>query len=186
MPSFQASGTSFGSERALDQLSLEVEAEDDVEAVRRLVGLDPDEPGLGAVDRRRGSRRGRRPRAAAGNVSWSGSYQCDQNGRLRPTRFSHVRLCDSLRPSEGECASERSLERGRDAVGVEAVARPRASSTRASRARRVVARRQPDVAGRERRAERVNGRVEPPCPVLEPECRDHTLGECHAGDLPGT
>ena len=40
-----------------------------------------------------------------GNVSWSGSYQCSQNGRLRPTRFSHVRLCDSLTPSDGALSS---------------------------------------------------------------------------------
>ena len=36
-----------------------------------------------------------------GNVSWSGAYQCSQKGRLRPTRFSQVRLCDSLTPSDG-------------------------------------------------------------------------------------
>ena len=36
-------------ERALDELLLELEAQDDVEAVRRLVGLDADEAGLGAV-----------------------------------------------------------------------------------------------------------------------------------------
>ena len=42
-------------ERPLDQLPLEVEAEDDVQAVGRLVGLDADEAGLGAVDRRRGT-----------------------------------------------------------------------------------------------------------------------------------
>ncbi len=45
-------GQVLGIERALDQLLLELEAEDDVEAVCRLVGLDADEPRLGAVDGR--------------------------------------------------------------------------------------------------------------------------------------
>ena len=37
-------------ERALDEPLLELEAQDDVKAVRGLVGFDPDEPRLGAVD----------------------------------------------------------------------------------------------------------------------------------------
>jgi hypothetical protein len=41
----------------------------------------------------------------SGNVSCSGSYQYDQNGRLRATRFSQVLLCDSFNPYEGELAS---------------------------------------------------------------------------------
>ena len=42
---------------------------------------------------------------------------------------------------------------------------------------RAVARRQPDVAVRERRAERVRGRVEPPGALLEAERRDDALRE---------
>ena len=74
-----------------------------MEAVGRLVGVDADEPRLGAVDR--ADEVVELDVARTGNVSWSGSYQCSQNGRLRPTRFSHVRLCDSLTPSDGALSS---------------------------------------------------------------------------------
>ena len=162
MPSFHASRTSFGAERPLDQPPLEVEAEDDVEAVRRLVRLDADETRLGAVDRRDEAPPGSTSPSSAGNVACSGSYQCVQNGRLRPTRFSQVRLCDSLRPSEGAPASGVRSSEERDAVRVQAV--PGLVHRRPERvdARRLVARRQPDVAVRERGAERVDGRVEAP------------------------
>ena len=50
MPAAPRLGQVLRVERALDQPLLELEAEDDVQAVRRLVGLDADEAGLGAVD----------------------------------------------------------------------------------------------------------------------------------------
>ena len=43
--------------------------------------------------------------SCSGKVSWRGWYQCDQNGRLRATRFSHVRLCDSFTPNDVALAS---------------------------------------------------------------------------------
>ena len=50
MRAFHASGSSPGRQLAGDHRPLELEAQDDVQAVRRLVGLDADQGRLHLVD----------------------------------------------------------------------------------------------------------------------------------------
>ena len=164
-------------EGALDELLLELEAQDDVEAVRRLVGLDADEPGLGAVDRG------------------------EERLEVDVSELRRERLLQRLVPVEPERAA--AARRGSPRYGsatrsVRATARSRAACARAkarSRARSgrgpascivdqsesrpglVVARRQAHVARRERGAERVHGRVEAIRAVLEAERREDALAE---------
>ena len=51
MRSFHASGRSLERDRLRDQFLLELEAQDDVQVVGRLVGLDADQRRLDPVDR---------------------------------------------------------------------------------------------------------------------------------------
>ena len=102
------------------------------------------------------------PPSARGTSPAAVRTSAPRTARLRPTRFSHVRLCDSFSPSDGATAERRPHQRVGDPVGVEAVAR--LVQRRPDRLEVVgpVAGRQADVPVRERRAERVRGRVEPP------------------------
>ena len=89
-----------------------------------------------------------------------------------------MRLCDSLRPRDGEPGERGPLEGRCDPVGVVAVARlvhRRPETVEAA----LEARRHAHVAPRERRAERVHGRIEPIRPLFEAECRQDALVEPH-------
>ena len=88
-----------------------------------------------------------------------------------------MRLCDSLTPSEGALSSGVREERVGDPVRVEPVARLVQRRPDRLEVVRPVARREADVAVRERGAERVRGRVEPPGVALEAERGDDALGE---------
>ena len=100
MRAFHDLGQVLERDRALDDLLLELEAQDDVEVVGRLVGLDADQRGLDVlIARENASSVDRAELLGEAPASGSGS-QSVQNGRLRPTRFSHSRLCDSCSPSD--------------------------------------------------------------------------------------
>ena len=82
-----------GRERALDQLLLDLEAQDDVERVGRLVGIDADQAALDEVDMgedvvERPSPRGPRRRDARATCGMAHS----QNSGLRAICFSTNRL----------------------------------------------------------------------------------------------
>ena len=112
-----------------------------------------------------------------GNASCSGSYQCVQNGRLRPTRFSQVRLWDSLIAERGRAAERRPHQRVGDPVGVQPVTCLVQRRPDRLEIVRPVPGREAHVPVRERRAEGMRRRVEAPGAVLEPERREHPLGE---------
>ena len=115
--------------------------------------------------------------SCAGNVSCSGSYQWSQNGAAAPDEVlpgAALRLVEAERRRAGE---RRSLERGRDAVRVVAVARLVHRRPERVEARLVVPRRHAHVAARERRAERVHGRIEPVRALLETERCEDPLAE---------
>ena len=148
MPSFHACGRSSTRERALDQRQLELEAQDDVEVVGRLVGLDADQAAVDRVDAAVERRPRSCPAGAPGRfAARRGSAQA-QNGRLRPTRFSHSRLCDSCTPSETGEPSGLRAEPGGDAGLVEPVPElVQRAEERAAEVVQVVARGDADVAG---------------------------------------
>ena len=166
-------------QRALHQPLLELEAEDDVERVGDLVGLDPDQPRRDAVDpaveRLQVDRLERRkPPLQLGQEA--------PPERQRATdRFSQSRLCDSPSPSDGAAGERRPLERGIAPLVRESV--PALVHRRPDRAQvvRPVARRHPDVRARERGRERMHRRIEPPGALLEAEPRQHLLEELLLG-----
>ena len=112
MPRVPGLGQLLQRERAVDELLLELEAQDDVERVGGLVGVDADQAWRGAVDRRARTVELDRRRAAREAALELGQDQRVQKARWRPTRFSQVRLCDSSRPSDG-AARERRARRAR-------------------------------------------------------------------------
>ena len=99
MRSFQAAGRSSTREVAAHERELQLEAQEDVQVVGDLVGLDSDERRLDQV----GGAHERVERDVCelvGEVSLT-SVRCrSQNARDRPTMFSQKRDCDSWRPSE--------------------------------------------------------------------------------------
>ena len=97
-------------ERPIDQALLELEAQDDVQRVGGLVGLDADVAGLDPVDRavERGRRRGLTARPPASAAIRGASTV--QNERPRPTMFSHRRLWDSCMPSDSVGADRRAAQ----------------------------------------------------------------------------
>ena len=76
--SFHAAGRSATVQRALDQRQLELEAQDDVQVVGRLVGLDADQRAARTALTARRARRRRRLRAAGQVLAQRGSPR--QNG----------------------------------------------------------------------------------------------------------
>ena len=84
---------------AFHDFLLQLEAQDDVQVVGGLVGLHADERRLDLVD---GAVEALRidPGELLGEGGLQARKMRRQNGRLRPTRFSHIRLCDSCRPSD--------------------------------------------------------------------------------------
>ena len=58
-----------------------------------------------------------------GKALWAAGKKCSQNGRLRPTRFSHSRDCDSWMPSETASPNGVPKWSRRQALLVDAVAR---------------------------------------------------------------
>ena len=79
-----------------DQLLLELEPHDDVQPVGDLVGLDADQRGCNAVD---GTVKRVRVQPGWEELTIRGA-STPQNGRPRPTMFSHRRLCDSCSASD--------------------------------------------------------------------------------------
>ena len=147
-----------------------------MEAVGRLVRVDPDQPGLGAVDRTQERRRARPAELLRERL-------LERPVPVRPERAAApdevlpgpaLRLVHAERRGAGERRPHQASTRCRARRGR---APPRAASTRSTRGRRPVPRRQPDVAVRERRAERVRGRIDPPRALVEAERRRRPLGE---------
>ena len=170
-------------DRPGDQLLLELEAEDDVQRVRRLVGVDADQARLGAVDRA-----DERVEVDVAELARERLLQWFVPIRPeRPAAADEVLPGPALRLVDRErrgSAERRAHQRVGDAVGVEAVAR--LVQRRPDRLEVVgpVARRQPHVAVRERGAERVCGRVEAPGAFLEAERRERPArrsGAAHPG-----
>ncbi len=162
-------------ERTLDELLLELEAQDDVEAVCRLVRLDADEPGLGAVD---GGEEGL-------EVDVAELRRERRLQRLVPVHPERARAADEVLPrpalrlvqAERRRAGERrALERRRDAVRVVAVARLMHGRPEPVEPA-LEARRHAHVTTGERRAERVDGRIEPVRALLQAERREDALVE---------
>ena len=92
---------------------------------------------------------------------------------LRPTRFSHMRLCDSWNADDTPCASGERVYARIDLALVDAV--PELVQAREDPVQRVLVevRRQADVGGRERRRERVHRAVEPPGGAVHPPALEH-------------
>ena len=142
-------------ELVVEHRLLELEAEDDVQVVGRLVRLDPDQrrldevglavPLLGVVAGELGCSSCRRGK------------KCRQNGSERPTRFSHIRLCDSCMPSETPRASGLRSSVWVDLALVEAVAELVHRPEEAAEMLGEVARRDADV-GRSRCPRRTDAR----------------------------
>ncbi len=148
-----------------------------MQAVRRLVGLDANQPGIGAVDRRHED-----VEVGAAELVGEGLLQrLVPVGPERPAAADEVLPGSALRLVQAERRRIRErcpLERGADAVGVEAV--PGFVHRRPERVEpgRLVPRREPYIASRERGAEGVDGRIESPRPVLEADRRENPFSEC--------
>ena len=114
--------------------------------------------------------------SCAGNASCSGSYQCSQNGRRAPDEVLPRAALRLVEPERRRARERRPLERRRDAVRVVAVTRlvqRRPEPVEPA----LEPRRHAHVAPRERRAERVHGRIEPVRALLEAERREDALVE---------
>ena len=155
-----------------------------MEAVRRLVGVDPDQPGLGAVDRADelvevdgAAARGMSPGAA--RTSASRTAGCGRRGSPTSCSATRSRRARVRRRAASGGVSRRSRAR---------TARGRLVERRPDRLEVVgpVPRREAHVAVREGRAERVRGRVDPPGPALEAERRDDPLARTRAARRAGT
>ena len=132
-------------------------------------------PGSARLIARTKSSRSTEP--SAGNVSWSGSYQCSQNGSAPADEVlpgPALRLVDAERRRAVERRAE---ERVGDPVCVQPVARLVERRPDRLEVVGLVPRREADVPVREGGAERVRRRVEPPGPALEAERRDDALRE---------
>ena len=114
-------GRAARSRPSIDVL-LELEAQDDVHVVGDLVRVDADQRRAHAVDGRGTSSPRSTRRAAPGTAPARAGRRSARTGRLRPTRFSHMRLCDSCRPSETPEPSGVRSSSGVDLVLVEPVA----------------------------------------------------------------
>ena len=156
---FHASGQVLRAEPAREQLALELEAQDDVEAVARLVRVDPDE---------------RAPRAVHDPVEplqrdvSEPIWERRLHSRVEPAP-ERERAPDDVLPEPAlrlvhrrrhPSAERRSIERGADAELVQAVAALVHRAEERDEVVLVVPRGQADVAEPEGRLERVHGEVE--------------------------
>ena len=91
---------------AVQQGLLQLEADQDVQVVGGLVGLDADQRRPHLVQREiEGVQRHVAQRG--GKRRWASGKKCSQKARLRPTMFSHIRDCDSWMPSDTASPSGR-------------------------------------------------------------------------------
>ena len=104
-----------------------------MEAVRRLVGVDADQPRLGAVDRTDERRRGRRRRAPAGNVSCSGPIPVLPERSAATDEVLPRAALRLVQPERRRARERRPLQARRRSRARRGRARPRASSTRSTR-----------------------------------------------------
>ena len=148
-------------EPILDQLLLKLEAQHDVQPVRRLVGLDPDERRLDVVDRavqRVGIDRTR-------SVEQLGQPGREDAGE-RTAAADHVLPHSALRlvdPERLAVTERRAAQRVRNARLVETVTALVHRAVQAGRKVRLVpARRDPHIAGPDPGGERMHGVVHPP------------------------
>ena len=161
---------------AREQLLLELEAEDHVEVVRDLVRLDADERGLHLVHRPVEALGVGRPEHLGERVPQHGEEPAPE----RPAAADEVLPEPALRlvETEGDAATERrSVELGRRAVLVEAVAELVDPGEHAHEGVLDVPRGDPDVREARARRERVDRGVEPPRRLVEAERRqdgDHS------------
>ena len=159
-------------DRVGEQLLLELEAEDDVEVVGRLVGLDPDQRGLDPVD-------GAVPVLELDIAERLRERALQLRVEVPPEREAaadHVLPHAALRLVQAErCAvRERSaFELACDAVLVEAVPALVHRPEEPVEVVFEVARRQADVGDRDRGRERVDSGVETPFRRVEAEALDH-------------
>ena len=169
MPSFHACGRSSTAEAALDQGELELEAQDDVEVVGRLVGLHADQAAVhgvhaavelvhrGAVEPAGQVRREPRQRPGAERAAAP-----DQVLPQAALRLVHAERHGRAERAAGEPAGDAGL--------VEPVAElVQRAEVGAAEVVQVVARGDAHVAGRDPLGERVRRDVEPPPVGVEPD-----------------
>src|SRR5215211_6474474 len=159
-------------ERLGEHLLLELEAEDDVEVVRRLVGLDPDErrldgvhlaiPPIGVVAGER-----------VGEVLLEAREEVAPEGERTPDEVLPHAALRLVHPERRAAREQRALERLVDLMLVQPVAGLVHRREEAVEVVLEVARRDPDVVDRAPRGERVHRRIEPPRRLFEPEALDH-------------
>ena len=138
---------------------------------------------IGEVEVVERSRRSRR----AGNAFCASGKKCSQNGRPRPTWFSHSRDCDSWMPSEQYVPSGVPKCSAGEPLLVDPVAGlVQDAEERLVEELRVVAGCDAAVAGADAGAERVRGDVEPAGLEVEADARPRPRGRTPAGRRPGT
>ena len=161
-------------ERALDQRQLELEAQDDVEVVGRLVGVDADQRALDGVDRAVegvGVDAARDPRAE--RLAQDRQHPAAERARAADDVLPQPAL--GLVDAERDRLAERAArELGRDARLVEAVAElVQGGEVGDAEVVQVVAGGDADVGRAERLRERVRRGVEPPAVGVEADRLEH-------------
>ena len=159
-------------DRPCDQLLLELEAEDDVQVVRRLVGLDANQRRLDPVDRavpvlELDIAQGLRKVLAQLRIEEAPERQAAADEVLP---HAALRLMEPERRTAGE---DRALKLARDTVLVQPVPALVHRPEQAVQVVLEVTRRQPDVGRAHRHGEGMDGRVEPPLVAVEAEPFDH-------------
>ena len=171
MRSFQAAGRSSTREIAAHQRELELEAQEDVQVVGDLVGLDADQRRLDEVGRAHERVERDVAQLLGERVLDLGQVALPERARAADHVLPEARL-RLVQAERGGGAAERALDLARQALLVEAVAG--LVQHREEAGEEVVlalARRQAHVAGREAGGERVRRLVEPPGLEVEADRR---------------